>query len=66
VGLATDQERGVKTCPWCNGSRRCSKCDGTGERAVRTRILRLRRVVDCPSCAGTGVCQLCKRADKGP
>jgi hypothetical protein len=64
--MASDGDPGEETCPWCKGSRGCGKCDGTGERAVRTRILRLRRVADCLSCAGTGVCQLCKRADKQP
>jgi len=59
--LVTDQERSVKPCPWCKGSCRCAKCDGSGKRVVHTRILRLTHATDCRGCEGTGVCQLCKR-----
>jgi hypothetical protein len=66
VALATDQEPGVKTCPWCKGSRRCATCEGTGTRVVKTRILHRIQAAACSACAGTGVCQLCKRLDKAP
>jgi hypothetical protein len=66
VASATDRNLGVKTCRWCKGGRRCALCDATGKRFVQTRILHLTHVADCRACGGTGVCQLCKRADKLP
>jgi len=56
-----DHEHRVKTCPWCHDSRRCAKCDGTGQRIVKTRILNRPHATDCRACEGTGLCQLCKR-----
>ena len=57
--LATNQERSVKSCPWCNGSLRCATCNGTGKLFVKTRIF-WRRRIECRACEGTGLCQLCK------
>ena len=46
-------------CPFCKGTGRCAKCDGSGSRFARRGLLGLLREYDCRACEGTGTCQLC-------
>lgn len=63
--LVIDQEERVTICPWCHGSRHCAKCDGAGQRVVKSRVLRRTQATDCRACEGTGTCQLCKVSGQG-
>jgi excinuclease UvrABC ATPase subunit len=52
------------TCPFCDGSGECAKCDGTGLRTIH-KHWPLRDVeVPCRACQGSGVCDLCKGEGK--
>jgi hypothetical protein len=66
VALASELDPDANTCPWCKGSRRCAKCEGTGQRVAKTRILHRTLSADCRACEGSGVCQLCKQLDSAP
>lgn len=49
----------VKDYPFCKGSGKSHKCEGTEQRLIRRRGLRLSRPVACNACQGSGECELC-------
>ena len=53
-------------CPFCNGTGRCNRCDGRGERADRKRLFRRKQTVVCGACHGSGKCELCQGQGKLP
>jgi DnaJ-class molecular chaperone len=57
-------EQQTVPCPFCKGSRKCHKCDGTGRRLIPRQGLRRRRLVTCAACRGTGACDLCQRTER--
>ena len=50
---------GIKTkCPICNGTGRCDRCGGDGNRIIDLGI-RGNRINECGSCRGSGRCHQC-------
>lgn len=53
-------------CTYCNGTKRCAFCKGTGIRRVVVPNLPERNIAaswyeeQCPFCEGKGVCRYCK------
>ncbi|MGD9201373.1 MAG: hypothetical protein PVI26_07410 [Chitinispirillia bacterium] len=57
-------------CSYCDGSTKCTFCNGTGKRKTSTTnypkrgIERLEYVEECPYCKGSGKCRYCDGAGK--
>ena len=49
-----DKPDTTSECPFCRGTGRCGRCDGTGSHVHRTRWLRRLRRVACTACNGSG------------
>lgn len=56
-------DKGV--CSYCNGSAKCTLCDGTGKRLTATPAIeeeglnQASYTETCPYCKGAGVCRYC-------
>lgn len=47
------------TCPFCDGSGQCAKCEGTGLRVIHKQWPLRDQEVQCRACEGSGICDLC-------
>ena len=59
MGSITEGHVEQTACPFCKGTGRCAKCDGSGSRLVRMGLFSRLHEFDCRACEGTGTCQLC-------
>jgi hypothetical protein len=47
-------------CIFCKNSGDCGKCDGRGVREALVGKKRIKQMVECRACEGTGRCPLCQ------